>query len=332
MIMRADLDRPVAGIGDGRASRSRRPALSSMSPSSMKISPGIMRAPHRIGSCTVTSLVPSGNVASTWMSWIISAMPSITCARVSTWAPSLHQLGDAAAVARAFQDEIGDQRDRFGMVELDAALQPAARHHRGHGDQQLVLFARREIHGSLQFSHSRGSGAAPSAVSTRDQIVAQRRAIGGDAARDSKPVPGRDADFAGKIMLHARTAATLSSPPGISARSPSPRRPRRRPAPPELAAMPPSSRTVSAKTSLPPTRTRQRSKKRPESPSRPWPSGRRRPPRPTARWRQRARSTSIVRRSRARSNRIVSCGSQAERPAGTDSSLTSISVSGPSER
>ena len=33
---------------------------------------------HRIGSCTVTSLVPSGNVASTWMSWIISGMPSIT--------------------------------------------------------------------------------------------------------------------------------------------------------------------------------------------------------------------------------------------------------------
>src|SRR5580704_11743663 len=37
---------------------------------------------HLIGSCTVTSLVPSGNVASTWMSWIISAMPGITWARV----------------------------------------------------------------------------------------------------------------------------------------------------------------------------------------------------------------------------------------------------------
>ena len=35
-------------------------------------------AAHRIGSCTVTSLVPSGKVASTWISWIISAMPSIT--------------------------------------------------------------------------------------------------------------------------------------------------------------------------------------------------------------------------------------------------------------
>ena len=33
---------------------------------------------HLIGSCTVTSLVPSGNVASTCTSWIISGIPSIT--------------------------------------------------------------------------------------------------------------------------------------------------------------------------------------------------------------------------------------------------------------
>ena len=34
-----------------------------------------------MGWCTVTSLVPSGKVASTWMSGIISATPSITSAR-----------------------------------------------------------------------------------------------------------------------------------------------------------------------------------------------------------------------------------------------------------
>ena len=34
--------------------------------------------PQRIGSWTVTSLVPSGKVASTCTSWIISAMPSMT--------------------------------------------------------------------------------------------------------------------------------------------------------------------------------------------------------------------------------------------------------------
>ena len=31
----------------------------------------------------------------------------------------LHKFGDAAAISRALNDEIGDKRDRFGMVELD---------------------------------------------------------------------------------------------------------------------------------------------------------------------------------------------------------------------
>src|SRR5580692_1438587 len=43
--------------------------------------------PHLMGWWTVTSLVPSGNVASTWISWIISATPSMTCSRVSICAP-----------------------------------------------------------------------------------------------------------------------------------------------------------------------------------------------------------------------------------------------------
>ena len=57
----------------------------------------------------------------------------------------LHQFGDGAPVARALDDEIGDQRDGFGMIELDAALEAPARHHRGHGDQQFVFLARRRI-------------------------------------------------------------------------------------------------------------------------------------------------------------------------------------------
>jgi len=47
------------------------------------------RCVQAMGWCTVTSLVPSGKVASTWMSGIISATPSITSARVSTVLPSL---------------------------------------------------------------------------------------------------------------------------------------------------------------------------------------------------------------------------------------------------
>jgi hypothetical protein len=57
-----------------------------------------------------------------------------------------HQLGDGLAVARAFEDEIGDQRDRFRVVELDAALEASPRHHGGGGDQELVLFPRGQKH------------------------------------------------------------------------------------------------------------------------------------------------------------------------------------------
>src|SRR5262249_52850471 len=99
MIMRADLDRPIAGISD----RQRHRLAASVdldlvvldehftgdhSAASATLSTLRERLVHRIGSCTVTSLVPSGNVASTWMSWIISAMPSITSPRVSTCAPA----------------------------------------------------------------------------------------------------------------------------------------------------------------------------------------------------------------------------------------------------
>ncbi len=51
----------------------------SLSPGSARTSPGTcLSSAPRIGWWTVTSLVPSGKVASTWMSWIIEATPSIT--------------------------------------------------------------------------------------------------------------------------------------------------------------------------------------------------------------------------------------------------------------
>ena len=58
----------------------------------------------------------------------------------------LHQFGDRAPVARPLDDEVGDQRDRLRVIELDAALEPPARHHRRHGDQKLVFFPGRQIH------------------------------------------------------------------------------------------------------------------------------------------------------------------------------------------
>ena len=41
------------------------------------------------------------------------------------------------SVARALDNEIGDQRDRLRMIELHASFQPASRHHRRHRNQQL---------------------------------------------------------------------------------------------------------------------------------------------------------------------------------------------------
>ena len=58
----------------------------------------------------------------------------------------LHQVGDAAPVARALDDEIGDQCDRFGMVELDTAAEAVACDDGCHRDQEFVLFAGRQVH------------------------------------------------------------------------------------------------------------------------------------------------------------------------------------------
>src|SRR5579884_846197 len=57
-----------------------------------------------------------------------------------------HQLGNRPAVARTLYDVVGNQRDRLGVVELDAAFEPAPRHDRGHRHEELVLFARRQVH------------------------------------------------------------------------------------------------------------------------------------------------------------------------------------------
>jgi len=58
----------------------------------------------------------------------------------------LHQVGDAAPVARALDDEVADQGDGLGMVQLDAAFQPPPRDLGRHGDQKLVLLTWAKVH------------------------------------------------------------------------------------------------------------------------------------------------------------------------------------------
>src|SRR5215469_10813445 len=91
MIVRADLDRPVAGVGDGERhglATGVEGDLAGLDEQLARDHGALVLSYHRIGSCTVTSFVPSGNVASTWISGIISGTPSMTCSRPSTVAPS----------------------------------------------------------------------------------------------------------------------------------------------------------------------------------------------------------------------------------------------------
>src|SRR6185312_10199849 len=101
MIVRAHLDRPIAGVGDSQRHRLAAlveldlavldehfagdhrkhlslnvmaglvPAIHALAQSKAWMPgtrPGMTRRVQRMGSCTVTSFVPSGNVASTWIS------------------------------------------------------------------------------------------------------------------------------------------------------------------------------------------------------------------------------------------------------------------------
>jgi hypothetical protein len=60
-----------------------------------------------------------------------------------------HEIGDTATVAGTLDDEIGDESDGFGVIELHATLEPAACNRCRHRDQKLVLLAQRQIHSRL---------------------------------------------------------------------------------------------------------------------------------------------------------------------------------------
>src|SRR5258705_4661742 len=252
----------------------------------------------------------------------------------------LHQIGHGAAVARALDDEIGNDGDGFGMVELDAALQPPSRHHGRHRNQKLVLFAGRQIHESTllipadptQLSHSRGSAdpeARPSTaiMSARSLAAswAQKRAIANPFRVETPTSPPKDFES-------SRILATSASSPGTINAVPTAALPFAIAGLASLSPMSPSSRTVSANTSLPPRRIRQRSTNSPCSIRSPIAE------RPNTTISQSksealcARSISIRRDTRAPSNKMVSCGSQARcEPAAAFKAIVS-SAPGPSVR
>ena len=85
--------------------------------------------------------MPSGNVASTWTSWIISAMPSITSVSPQDGGPVTHQVRHGTAIARAFDDLGHEDRHCFGIIELEAPGLPSPSEVRGDDEEQLFLFA-----------------------------------------------------------------------------------------------------------------------------------------------------------------------------------------------
>ena len=125
-----------------------RPSFITISPGSASVSPGIelvVRAADRVVHGDQLGAVGEGRLDLDVVDHRGDAVHHLVGG--DDMRARLHQFGDRAPVARALDDEIGDQRDRFGMVELDAALEAPARDHRRHGDQQFVFFAWRQIHG-----------------------------------------------------------------------------------------------------------------------------------------------------------------------------------------
>ena len=97
---------------------------------------------------TVTSFVPSGNMASTWTIFIISGTPVHYVLALQDRRAVFHQVGQHgdAALAGAFEKLVADQRDRLGVVQLDAAIETPPRHLGGGPNLDPFFFPYSEMH------------------------------------------------------------------------------------------------------------------------------------------------------------------------------------------
>src|SRR5262245_28021207 len=242
MVVRAHLDRPIAGIRhrqrDGLAAGieldltitdevfagdHQIPCLSSFPgaaqrrarnpyPPSVVMDSGTRAAPsagmtterHRIGSCTVTSLVPSGNVASTWMSWIISGMPSITWARVSTWAPV------CISSATVLPSRAPSRMKSVMSATASGWLSLTPRSSRRRATMAAMAIMSLSFSRGVRFMSPPVSGIQPEARQRHaerrqcgGEVVAQGRAVAGDEARHGKAIPGRGSDLATEMRERA---------------------------------------------------------------------------------------------------------------------------------
>src|SRR6516225_4496122 len=221
MIMRADLDRPIAGIGDRQAQRLAAGVDLDLVVFDEHLTgdhgvPSSYRLMHRYQLRSIRKRRLDLDVVDHFRDAVhhLAAREHVRA--------RLHQLGDGFAVARTFDDEIGDERHRLGMIELDAAFAPPARHHRGHGDEQLVFFTRGQVHDlpsnlpSPQLSHSRGKGAPRTAASTAMRSWRSASPSAAQSRTAASPFQAETPTWPRKRSPSARTPAAVPSSPGTA--------------------------------------------------------------------------------------------------------------------
>src|SRR5262245_40479328 len=68
----------------------------------------------------------------------------------SQYLPALrHELGNRFSISGPLEEDIGDQRDALGIIQLEASREPPPSDDRGDRDHELVPFAWREVHRRL---------------------------------------------------------------------------------------------------------------------------------------------------------------------------------------
>src|SRR5207237_9833401 len=150
-----------------------RPAFSSISPSAGNSSPGfIVTSPYRLVDGDEFGAVGKGRLDLDVVDHLRHPLHDLLAAEHG--GAVAHQFGDRFAIARAFQHVIGDQRDRLGVVELDAAFEAPRRDDRGHRYTQFVLLARGQVHAhSLSIRRARAAAGTP-AIPSRPRAKRKR--------------------------------------------------------------------------------------------------------------------------------------------------------------
>ena len=221
VVVRADLDRPVAGVGDLDRHRGAARVELDVAVGDEELA---RRHGYTIGLWTVTSFVPSGNVASTCTSGdhLGDAVHDVA-AREHRRAVA-HQLGDGLAVARAFEDR-GARSARRSRGSSASRRAPCARSRPARRRIPAACPFRAASVPSFGLSGSPDSGCArcaPKDVGSklapqRFEKVAQRLGLPREAADDEQLAEQRCA--AAQIVAVGRSGDGVAAPKRVRTRT-----------------------------------------------------------------------------------------------------------------